>query len=606
MRELQFAGYREGPYPSDAVDADFGQGRIRGRPTANNLFSVPGGDCHALYHHAGSGYFLAVIGDKLYRLASGSSTQLVSGITPPAQVVQHGSKLVLVASNKVAIINPDDWSVKVVNRPSAPSNPSASKFTWQQGDFTNVNNAGGATVTVNTYTIGIDDNTTDALGGAWAELYRTDAISDYVAYLVLEFVGVDAEWQGGNITAINDTSNNEVKAMSATTACSKEGRLVIPVNGKNLKGVRVWVDRGMMRIGRYWRLVPDWKPAAYRITTVDSDGWESEYKEVTVSGTAENEDLGWYVQLSNLGGGTKRIYRQDALGLWRLVAETTNTSFTDTVPEEQIGVRLADIPPPVGGNCAISWKSRLCVASGNELYVSAPAQFSFSTFDGGDKLTFPSSIKSLVDAGDVLYVGAEDGWYEVGGLPGAWMVRYSGMHAPANGYSSRLPIVNAGRTLLVASKPIATDRYVVSTASAGEYTVVVTNSEWLVYAGGRWARWLLPITFITPVASQGNDASFAFVDGGYLKTISLPSSNREAFTLSQKFPLDERAQLHWLHVDGSGTGSVYVNGVSFATGNLPITTDWKRAEAWVLDVQVAVAGELYRMLVDVERLSVRR
>ncbi len=49
-----------------------------------------------------------------------------------------------------------------------------------------------------------------------------------------------------------------------------------------------------------------------------------------------------------------------------------------------------------------------------------------------------------------------------------------------------------------------------------------------------------------------------------------------------------------------------MNGVELATGNLPITTDWKRAEAWVLDVQVAVAGELYRMLVDVERLSVRR
>jgi len=605
MRELQFQGYREGPYASDAVDVDFSQGRIRGRPTGSNLFTVPTGTCSALYHHAASGYFLAVIGSTLYRLTSGSSTSLVTGITAPARILEHGQKLVLVASNKVAIIDPNTWTASVVARPSKPSSVTASKTTWTQSDFTNVNNAGGATVTVGTNDIDIDDNTSDALIGAWAELYRTDAIGDYVGFLVIDVIGHDNELTGANITAINATSSNEVKAMGASAVPGDHGRLVLQVAGKGLKGVRVYVDKGLLKIQKAWRLVPDWKPYKYRVTMVDSNGWESEYTEVTVSGSAENEDLGWYAYLS-MPSGTKRIYRQDALGYWRKVAETTNTTFTDTVPEEELGDRLVDILPPTGGTSAISWQSRLCIGSGNELYVSAPAEFNFSTWAGGDRLRFPSAIKALVDGGYSLLVGCEDGWYEVNGLPGAWTVKFLGLHAPENTYSSRLPVVSAGRTLYVNMERIATYRYVVDSAQAGEYLIVVTNSEWLVFTNGRWARWTLPATAVCSVASQGNNACFAYVADGYLKTVAMPSSNREAFSISQKFPLSERGQLRWIHVDGSGTCTVYVAGQSFASGNLPITSDWKRGESWVLDLQLAATGEVYRTLVDIEALQVRR
>lgn len=605
MKPVEFIGYREGAYPSDAVDVDFGQGRVRGRPEPSSLFTVPAGSCSALYHHAGTGYYLAVIGSTLYRLTNGSATSLVTGITAPARIVEHGQKLILVASNKVAIVDPDTWSVQVVAQPAKPSSVSASKITWQQSDFTNVNNAGGATVTVDPTTINIDDNTADPIVGAWAELYRTTAITDYVAYLVIEVVGRDAELTAANITAINDVSNTEVKAMGASAIPGDHGRLVLPVNGKNLKGVRIYVDNGSLTIRRAWRLVPDWKPLKYRVTAVDADGWESDYVEVDVQGNSENEDLGWYVTLT-LPAGTKRIYRQDALGYWRKVAETTLTTFTDTVPEELLGDRLADIPPPTGGTSAVSWQSRLCIATNNLLYISAPAQFSFSTHQGGDKLTFPSSIKALVDNGDSLMVGCDDGWYRVSGLPGAWMVRFMGMHSPGGTYSARIPVISAGTSLFLDQERIASGRNVVDAATAGEYLVIVTNSEWLVFTNGRWARWLLPSTAICPVAALGNDACFAYVDNGYLKTVAMPAGTRSAFTLQQKFPLPERGQLRFIHTDGTGTCSIYVNGTALASGSLPITSDWKRAENWVLDLQIAVAGELYRTLIDVEALQVRR
>lgn len=605
MKQIDFIGYKEGAYPSDAVDVDFSQGRIRGRPTPSNLFAVPAGTCHALYHHAASGYFLAVVGSTLYRLANGSAVSLVTSVTAPARIVEHGQKLILVASNKVAVIDPNTWTASVVSRPNKPASVTAQKLTWQQGDFTSVNSAGGATVTVNTYTIDIDDNTTDPLIGAWAELYRDPAINEYVGFLVIEVVGHDNELTGANITAINATSNNEVKAMGASSVPDDHGRLVLQVSGKGLKGIRVYVDKGLLRIQKSWRLVADWKPYSYRVTMVDANGWESDYVEVPVSGSAENEDLGWYATLS-MPSGTKRIYRQDALGYWRKVAETTLVTYTDTVPEDELGDRMVDILPPTGGTSAISWQSRLCIASGNELYVSAPAEFNFSTWAGGDRLRFPSAIKALVDGGDSLLVGCEDGWYEVNGLPGAWFVKYLGLHAPENNYSSRLPVVSAGRTLFVEGERVATYRYVVDSAQAGEYLVIVTNSEWLLFTNGRWARWTLPATAVCSVAAQGNDACFAYADNGYLKTVAMPSSNREAFSLSQKFPLPERGQLRWIHVDGSGTGSIYVNGTALASGNLPITSDWKRAEAWVLDLQLAATGQIYRVLVDVDALTVRR
>jgi len=87
----------------------------------------------------------------------------------------------------------------------------------------------------------------------------------------------------------------------------------------------------------------------------------------------------------------------------------------------------------------------------------------------------------------------------------------------------------------------------------------------------------------------------------------VPNSNRASFTLSQKFPLPERGQVRFVHVDGHGTATITINSQQFATNSsLPITADWKRAEAWVLDVSLLVNGELFRMLVDVEAMSVRR
>ena len=181
------------------------------------------------------------------------------------------------------------------------------------------------------------------------------------------------------------------------------------------------------------------------------------------------------------------------------------------------------------------------------------------------------------------------------------------MGAPPDYYQSALPVVNSGRTLIVNKQALATNRRVVSTASAGEYTIVVTDSEWLVQAGGKWARWQLPSVPIVAVPSLGDDATFAYIYNGYMYSVSMPSSTRSSFSLSQKFPLPERGQVRFIHVDGSGSATATINAQQFASNSsLPITTDWKRAEAWVLDVGLSVSGELYRLLVDVEAMSVRR
>jgi hypothetical protein len=170
-----------------------------------------------------------------------------------------------------------------------------------------------------------------------------------------------------------------------------------------------------------------------------------------------------------------------------------------------------------------------------------------------------------------------------------------------------LPVVQSGRSLIYNKQVIATNRQVVSTATAGEYTVVVSDSEWLVFAGGRWARWQLPSVPIVAVPSLGADATFSYVHNGYLYSVSMPGSTRSSFTLSQKFPLPERGQVRFIHVDGSGTATATINAQQFAVNSsLPVTADWKRAEAWVLDVSLSINGELYRMLVDVEALGVRR
>lgn len=607
MKQLEFVGYREGSYPSDAVDVDFGQGRIRGRPVPGSLFSVPNGTCHALHYHVESGYYLAVIGPTLYRLTAGSNVSLATGINAPANIHRFGDKMLCVSSNKLVLVDPSDWTTKTVSRPTMPSNVTASKNSWQQLDFSNVNAAGGATVNVNTNDIDIQDNTNDPIQGAWAELYRTNAIGEYVAYAVIDVIGKDANLVGSTVQAIRNTSNTVPEGMGATVSAFQQGRVVVPVLGKGLRGFRVWVDRGKLWIWRAIHLLPEVRPLSYRVTAVDSAGWESEPLEVAVTGSVRHEDIGYYVQLTGLGSGTKRIYRQDALGYWRLVAETTSSTYFDAIPDEDLGSRLPDILPPTGGYTSIVWQGRLCVAADNDLYVSAAGQFSFATHEGGDRLRFPTPIKALVDGGNALLVGCDDGWYSVAGVPGAWVVSRVGMGAPPEYYSAVLPVVNSGRTLIVNGQSIATNRRVIGVAQAGEYLVVVTDSEWFVYAGGRWARWQLPSVPIVAVPSAGADASFGYIHNGQLYAVSMPSSVRSSFTLSQQFPLAERGQVRFIHVDGSGTATATINSQQFATNSvLPITADWKRAESWVLEVNLLVNGDLYRMLVDVEAMSVRR
>jgi hypothetical protein len=607
MKQLDFSGYREGPYAGDAVDVDFGQGRIRGRPAPGNLFSVPSGDCHAIHYHVESGYYVAVIGSTLYRLSSGSSVSLATGINPPVSLHRFGDRIVCVASNKLVLINPSNWTTSTVSRPSKPSGVSAAKTSWQQSDFSNVNAAGGATVNVDTFSIDIDDNTSDPIQGAWAELYRTDAITDFVSYAVIDVLGKDNELAGATVQAVRATSNSVPEGMGGTVSALQQGRVLVPVFGKGLLGFRVWVDRGKLWIWRAVHLLPEMRPTAYRITAVDSNDWESEPLEVQVTGSARHEDVGYYVYLTGLGTSTKRIYRQDSLGYWRLVAETSSSAFFDSVPEEELGRRLVDILPPTGGYSAVVWQGRLCVASTNELYVSAVGQFNFSTHEGGDKLKFPCQIKALVDAGTSLLVGADEGWYSVAGAPGAWVVSRLGLAAPQSQYSSSLPVVQSGRTLIFNKQVVATNRNVVSAATAGEYTAVVTDSEWLVFAGGKWSRWQLPSVPVVAVPSLGADATFSYIYNGYMYAISMPGSTRSSFILSQKFPLPERGQVRFIHVDGSGSATATINSQQFATNSsLPVTADWKRAEAWVLDVNLSVSGELYRMLVDVEAMTVRR
>jgi hypothetical protein len=607
MKQLEFSGYREGPYSSDAVDVDFGQGRVRGRPVPGSLFSVPSGTCHAIHYHVESGYYVAVVGTTLYRLTAGSSLSLATGINPPVSLHRFGDRIVCVASNKIVLINPSNWTTSTVARPSKPNSGTAERIFWQQADFDQVNNAGGASVNVDVWTIEFGDDTTDPIQGAWAEIYRSDPLPDFVAYAVIDVLGKDNELPAATVQAIRGVSLNVPEGMGATVSAFQQGRVLVPVFGKGLQGFRFWVDRGRLWIWRAVHLLPEMRPTAYRITAVDSDGWESEPLEVPVTGSTRHEDIGYYVYLSGLGWATKRIYRQDSLGYWRLVKQTTQSTFFDSVPEEELGNRLVDILPPVGGHSAVVWQGRLCVATENELYVSATGQFNFATFEGGDKLKFPSQIKALVDAGTSLLVGTDDGWYSVAGAPGAWVVSRLGLAAPQSQYQSSLPVVQSGRSILYNKQVIATNRQVVSAATAGEYTAIVTDNEWLVFAGGKWARWQLPSVPIVAVPSLGADASFSYIHNGYMYALSMPSSYRGSFTLSQKFPLPERGQVRFVHVDGQGTATITINSQQFVVNaGLPITADWKRAEAWVLDVSLLVNGELYRMLVDVEAMTIRR
>jgi len=608
MKELQFSGYREGPYASDAVDVDFGQGRIRGRPEPGSLFSVPSGACRAIHYHVESGYFVAVINNTLYRLTSGSSASLATGINPPVSIHRFGDRIVCVASNRLVLVNPDNWTTSTVTRPSKPNSGVAERIFWQQADFDQVNAAGGATVNVDVYTIDFGDDTRDPIQGAWAEIYRTDPLPDFVAYAVIDVLGKDNELTiPATVQAVRGVSLNVPEGMAGSVSAFQPGRVLVPVFGKGLVGFRVWVDRGKIWFWRAVHLVPEMRPQAYRITRVDASGFESEWHELQVTGSARHEDIGYYVWLSSLGAGPKRIYRQDSLGYWRLVKQITQSTFFDSVPEEELGNRLVDILPPTGGSSTIVWQGRLCIATGNDLYVSAVGQFNFATFEGGDKLAFPSPIKSLVDAGTSLLVGTDESWYSVGGAPGAWVVARLGLAAPQAQFQSGLPVVQSGRSIIYNKQVIATNRQVVSAATAGEYTVVVTDSEWLVFAGGKWARWQLPSVPIVAVPSLGADASFSYIHDGQMYAVSMPSSNRASFTLSQKFPLPERGQVRFVHVDGSGSATATINSQQFATNSsLPITADWKRAEAWVLDVNLSVYGELYRMLVDVEAMSIRR
>jgi hypothetical protein len=554
-----------------------------------------------------SGYYVAVVGSTLYRLTSGSSVSLATGINTPVSLHRFGDRIVCVAGNKIVLINPSDWTASTVSRPSKPSGVSAGKIPWQQADFSNVNAAGGATVNVGTFVIDVDDNTSDPIQGAWAEIYRSDAIPDFVSYAVLDIIGKDNELTGATVQAIRATSDSVPEGMGGTVSAFQQGRVLVPVIGKGLLGFRIWVDRGKLWIWRAIHLLPEMRPQAYKITAVDSNGWESEPLEVPVTGSARHEDIGYYVYLEGLGTGTKRIYRQDSLGYWRLVTETSSSAFFDSAPEEELGNRLVDILPPTGGYSAVVWQGRLCIATDDDLYVSAAGQFTFATFEGGDKLAFPCQIKSLVDAGTALLVGTDEGWYSVAGAPGAWVVSRLGLAAPQSQYSSSLPVVQSGRMLIFNKQVVATNRNVVSAATAGEYTAVVTDSEWLVLAGGRWARWQLPSVPVVAVPSLGADATFSYINNGYLYSVSMPNSNRVSFSLSQKFPLPERGQVRFIHVDGQGTATTTINSQQFATNaGLPVTADWKRAEAWVLDVNLSVSGELYRMLVDIEALSVRR
>lgn len=617
MKEVLIRGHQPAAtYPATAVDVDFSGATVKPRPSAQLLFASPAGYIINAYYHPATGKYLLVTRsgstDYLY-LRSGANNVLLSSWAEPIQdgiisFVPLAERIVVVCRSRIFLVDMQSETVTQVTKPGTPSGVTA---TAKQQYLVLTNSlpaqSDRATVTYNAPLFTVDDNTTDTIAGAYQQLYaasQQDVSHCDDAWLRVD--NYDTELRSPSTVApIHDTRTGGQDFYSgAPVDVQTAGWAQMPLSHAKLIGVHFFVQAGSVTVHERLYFTPRTRPEKYRVVSVQN-GFESEPLDVSVSVNSANCPTpgGYVVEFSGLPAGTWRIYRQDSLGDWRLVAEGTGSTYTDTKREEDLGEKWFDpVYPYAGGEGALLWQNRIVINKGDgKLYISEAGEYAWR--DDSDVLQLPSRPNGMAVIGGRLYLNYGGAWWELIGAPGTWVQRRvlaGNSPKPALGiYLSDAAIVAEGKLYvpdptwqevdLQDSHLWATHLYLGMAASG-------TNCVYVLQRG-RWSKWNEPVVAIW-YANRRYEVAKS--DGVY----ALNGSPVSGAQLTETIPLPFRAATVRFYIDGAGQVSASVNGSVPENWTLPVYRDRWRVEDWEITLSLTLTGaEVKRIMSDMEASS---
>jgi hypothetical protein len=453
----------------------------------------------------------------------------------------------------------------------------------------------------------VDDNTNDSLVGAYQQLYATaqqDVGHCDDAWMRIE--SYDNELNACTATPIQaERAGNQDYFAGPSVNAMRRGWVQMPLTSGKLSGVHLWADRGAIVVHERLYFTPRTAPKEYRVTRVQ-DGFESEPLTVSVSVNSASCPApgGYVVDFANLPSGTWRIYRRDSLGDWRLVAEGTGSTYTDTRREEDLGeVYQEPVYPDSGGAAAIAWQGRIVIVSGTKLYISEQGRYAWA--DDSDVLELPAAIRGIASIGGRLFVNYGGAWWELIGTPGMWAQRkvlVGDAPRPVLGcYVSDWALAVADRVYVPSRDGWSEIRFDDSHFWAWLLPDGMALGGWdSVYVNqrGRWSRWNIPAIAIWYANGR---LEYATSSGVFKLTGDRVNTGR----LFESIALDRRVASCRFYAHGAGSLSVRLNGGAAETWDMPHLRDRWRLDDWQMSVEIQMGAnaEIKRVMLDMEASS---
>lgn len=609
MTELTIRGHQPAAtYPAYAVDIDFGGAVIKPRPSARLLFASPQGYILNAYHHPATGKYLLVSRsgntDYLY-LRAGANNILLASWAEPIQdgiisFVPLAERVVVTCRSRIFIVDMQAQTALLVTKPSRPTGVTA---TAKQQFITLANSLPAqtdrATVTYSAPFFTVDDNTTDNIPGAYQQLYAAspqDVTHCDDAWIRVE--RYDTQLQVGSTAApIHDTRTGGQDHYSGLPVDIRvTGWVRMPISHSRLIGVHFFVQQGSVTVHERMYYTPRSRPQKYLVVRVQ-DGFESDPLEVNVAVNSSDCPApgGYVVEFNNLPTGTWRIYRQDSLGDWRLVAEGTGTTYTDTKREEELGEKWHEPVFPTGGaQGALLWQNRIVINKGDgNLYISEVGQYAWR--DNSDIVKLPSRLNGMAAVGGRLYLNYAGAWWELHGAPGSWMQRRvleGNSPKPVLGiYVSDAALAAEGRLYLPQLGWQELDLQDTLLEVRGLYMGMAARGTNCIYVlqRARWVKWNEPAIAIWYANGR---YELAKSDGIY----ALDGPPVDTALIEETLPMPVRISTVRLYIDGSGQIQAAANGATPETWTLPVYRDRWRVEDWQLTLTFALSNATVRRI----------
>jgi len=522
--------------------------------------------------------FYYVAGDKFYRYPF---TQLgvldtEPQITERAYFVPLSDVLVIIVSGAIYLYDTQNGFRKWT-KPSKPTTvPNTERVLFSVNRGTNLGGSASFTDGTNDYTLG---DVADGEPGAhrWFGLDLPANPNDRPAW-VSEVIFRLNSWQN----TISTREHSAVELHSDQTGNNQIARVVLPypytIGDHSIvpfEPIRLDTNlriRHFVRHSQTWRKQIQFRavstPRDYAITRV-VNGIESEplYFRVSESGVGYTERY-WAKFTGNLPTGTYRIYRADAAGVYRLVAErNTNTPFTDWLTDDQLGSPLIVNDYPERADMGILYNRRAVLVNGSRVYVSAPARFSFAPDDGSETIVLHDTVIGLCVYNGILYIATRQGWYAL--LAGDTVYLQATNYAPPFvGYTGNyIYSENAG---IVVGNEYAynyLENPIVDVVPCGDRRYLLDNAGtvYTQFTNGKITR----IEGVYRGLAVYNGEIYAYANDGIYKQAPVRGSARLKWTITPEQPQN----IYYVRVNGTGNATIRIttrNGTRTFSTDLPM------------------------------------